>query len=102
VKLANKLGWLNVDEMLDHMTPAEFEERYADHLIEPWDSNLQTLSAGFAAVINEVRRQMAGENWRETMAIPLDAFIPAATKEREQPETKTDAFLETMRKRAGL
>ncbi len=88
--------------MLDGMTPAEFEERYADYLIEPWDSNLQTLSAGFAAVINEVRRQMAGEQWRDSMAVPLDAFIPTTVKEQDQPQHKTDTFLETMRRVAGV
>lgn len=88
--------------MLDQMTPGEFEERMTEERLQPSECVVETLSAGFAAVINEVRRQMAGAEWKESYAIPLDAFVPKVVKEQERPQATTDSFLETMKKRAGF
>lgn len=86
--------------MLNQMTPGEFEERMLEERLQPTECVVETLSAGFAAVINEVRRQMAGESWKESYALPLDAFVPKPVKEQQQ--RTADNFLETMKKRAGF
>jgi hypothetical protein len=57
--LANKLGWLHVDQMLEQMQPEEFEERWAHYRIRPWDL-WEEWFARVAAVVHNVGTNLLG------------------------------------------
>lgn len=89
--------------MLARMEPAEFDERWAHWLVEPWGQEMQVASAVGAMILNSIRQATATEKISEDELHPLDVFLPRKSDDGAQLNQSTlDASLRMMRSQAGV
>lgn len=63
--LANELGCLNVDEMLDQMSPEQFRERFAYWLLTDQRDPRRRHAELIAEIHNTITRYVAAKNGRQ-------------------------------------
>ena len=89
MELANKLGFVHVDEMLDQMSPEEFMERLAYYRISGEGQARRLIAAVMAKIEFEVSRYIVAKTGGGKIP-PIDPedFLPPAfrvkTKSRER------------------
>lgn len=79
MRLALKLGRVNVDQMLAEISPQQFREWKAYEQVEPWGDEWRQSSTIATVVANEIRRVVAmfgNGNLEERDLYSLSNFVP--------------------------
>lgn len=98
IRLANRLGFSKVDDLLDQLTPSEFRERYAHYLIEPWGDEWEQTGMIAAQLNNIFAMYCAGKSGKAVHEAALkdsEDYIPVytigQTKSRERKRRQQSA-----------
>jgi hypothetical protein len=79
IRLANQLGYLDPDAMLDQMSPEQFDERIAHEIVEPWGEPWKVGGTIAATIVNAIAQYIAvraGQNLPPTALADPDDFVP--------------------------
>jgi len=89
IELANRLGFVHVDEMLQEMSPEEFDERYAAETIEPLGRrNTVILQAEMIAAVKIIARLLTSGDVGDTEITP-DDLMPRFKSEMKTVKKRT-------------
>lgn len=86
------MGRLHVDEMLEELSPEEFDELYAANVLDPLDDSWKQTSLLAAVIVNKLESiacRMSGKKVSESSFVEADAFIPALDKKPKQRRQQT-------------
>ena len=102
MRLALELGWFNYEAMLQSGEPKHLERWKEFHSEEPFGKPWHQMSAGSAAIVNEIRiiaAGLGGVKLKDKDFVKEDGFVPQFV----EPETKPDAKagFNLMRSRIG-
>ena len=86
IELADRLGFVHVDEMLAMMTPREFDERYAMELIEPRGRrNTAILQAEIIASVQMLVAVLTATKLDKKSIVSPDDLMPRFKTRRSVP-----------------
>ena len=82
-------GRLDVDAMLEEMTPDQFEGWYAAYRLSPWGDEYKRTSLIASEICNSIRGVAMGfgkQAMSEDDFLDLDHYVPKWFKKDEEPE----------------
>jgi len=88
IALADRLGYVHVDEMLRAMTPREFDERFACEIIEPVGRrNAVIIQAEIVAAVTILARILTASKAEGSIVVP-DDLMPKFKSEVKPKQKK--------------
>lgn len=93
IRLADRLGFLSVDNMLAAMTPEQFNERFAAHHVDPGNDSWESV-ATLAAILHNIAAGFAGSDKLKD----VEDFMPGPNRKRAM---SPEAFESLARARYG-
>lgn len=97
IELANRLGWIDVDAMLEEMSAAAFHERFAHWLAFPYGDDQAAAGRIASEVHNGFERLIAASNSKYQPEFTDESdFIPLTRKLRDLwAEIRENAMIES-------
>jgi hypothetical protein len=105
VDLANRLGFVHVNEMLEVMSPTEFDERYAHGTIEPEGRrNAVIIQAEIIAAVKLLAGILTNTEPKAAEVVPDDLMpkFKSEVKKKRKPKTSLKAGFAQVKQMMGF